>query len=640
MNGLPSPGPVQAGQICDPANLPVPPPTGLACQLTSETGTYQIPGQFLNALMGDVILSPNNGSLIGNMLMALSPAQFHSHSGLMTENFGQVTHCTAAQDRIAAYLDTDALQIPTRFKPEQLQYLWPGSITQTVDDAVSTAATWRDPQMPNMLYNPGGFAPVDQTVWNGDQDGGRFVLIHPVVVKPMPGNESAARPQLQAAANVAASKGSKIDSNGTVLNSPGCYYSFYCYTLPEESAGFTNAADSSAHWAQGASPAVCSSFIWLCMKQANIACVTANKYEANADFTSAAIAEGADAGSNTLDGLIFYSETERQTAGQLLFTELQTLIQNQGQPFTSIPILGSDEVSKLASQIMNDFAFGNPDMAGRSNWQQPGMANAVSPDNILFWNTPYFGYQEPLQYLAPHTEQYTISRWVTTTQYGNLSGTITVGGQPAPGAYVWVYTGMETYADQNGNYLLTGVPYGTYNIHASVTQNGFYYSNGQTGQPVTISAPDQQLSIDLPTAEDFRTISMTLYLSCDHGDDNPFHAHGVQYEGPSTMSVQLSPWSITGDLSYSFDYNGGGYFNVQYKITVSLASDLSVNIEINSQIFDDGSGTLQASGAPLQFNVAPDGNQHAFTTPPVEATGTGYHNGPASLVATVTNNPT
>jgi hypothetical protein len=164
-------------------------------------------------------------------------------------------------------------------------------------------------------------------------------------------------------------------------------------------------------------------------------------------------------------------------------------------------------------------------------------------------------------------------------------------------------------------------------------------SNGQNGQAVKISAPNQQLNIDIPTGPtDFRTVTMTLCLSCDHGDDNPFHTHGVQYEGPSTVSIQLSPFNIDGSTSYSFDYNGGGYFNVQYKISLSLTSDFSVNVEINTQIYDDG-GNLQTTGTPLQFNVVPDGNQHAFTTS-TEATGTGYHNGPAILVATVSNTQT
>jgi len=632
MSALPYPGPVVAGQICDPANIPAAAAAAhLACQLTNETGVYQIPGQFLNALKGDVVLSPGNGSIIGTMLMALSPAQYHSHSGLMTGNFGQITHCTASEERLAAYRDGVA-GIPTRFSPEQLQYLWPGSITQTVDDAVN-GANWRDPQMPNKTYSIAGFNAVDQTVW----DGGRFVLIHPILVKPLVENEPVARPQLKAAADIAISKGATIDNNGTMQTNPGCYYSFYGYTLPEESAGFTDVADASAHWAQGASPAVCSSFVWLCMKEGGIACVTTNQYETNADFTQSALDSGAAAVATTLDGLFFYSRAERQPAARVLFAQLTSDIENQEGAFASIPVLGSDIASQLAEQIVNDFAFGNPDMAGSSNWQSPGTGNAVSPDDILFWNPPCFGYSEPLQYLAAHSEQYTVSRWVAVAQYGTLTGKVTLQGQPVSGAYVWL-PDQGTYTDENGNYTLNNIGYGSYDIHPSVTQNGFFFSNGQTGQKITISAPSQQFDIDLPTGSvDFRTVTMTLFLSCDHGDDNPFNTHGVQYEGPTTQSLQLSPWSIEAKTSFSFDYNGGGYFNVQYRISLSLAADLSVNVEINSQIFDDGSGNLQAMGTPLQVNVAPDGAQHAFTAKPVEATGVGYHNGPAILVGVITN---
>src|SRR6266516_5064235 len=118
---LPAPGPVAAGQICDPANLPDPLPAGLACQLTDETNAYQIPGQFLNALKGDTVLSPADGFIIGALLMSLVPPQFHSHSGIMTTNFGQITHCTASEDRIGAYLAYNLL-VPYKLQPEQLKY--------------------------------------------------------------------------------------------------------------------------------------------------------------------------------------------------------------------------------------------------------------------------------------------------------------------------------------------------------------------------------------------------------------------------------------------------------------------------------------------------------------------------------------
>ncbi len=388
MSDLPPPGPVQAGQICDPANITAAEAATaaanhLSCQLGGQPANYQMPGQFLNALMGDVILSPANGSLIGDMLMSLSPAQYHSHSGMMTANFTQITHCTADKSRIGNFLNTDVLGIPTSFKGEQLQYLFPGSITQTVDDSVNGVA-FRDPELPNKTYIVSGFTPENQTVW----DGGRFVLIQPLVVKPAPENEPTARPQLQAAANVALSKGATIDNNGDFVKYPGCYYSFYGYTLPEQAADFGDPAPATANWAKGASPAVCASFIWLCMKQAEIACVTTSKYETDSDFSASAIAGGAAASNNTLDGLFFYPEAERQTAGQVLHAELQSDIENQEGVFASVPIVGSDVASSLADQICNMFASGNPNLPNNSNWKNPGTGNAVSPDDMTFWNPP------------------------------------------------------------------------------------------------------------------------------------------------------------------------------------------------------------------------------------------------------------
>jgi hypothetical protein len=64
-------------------------------------------------------------------------------------------------------------------------------------------------------------------------------------------------------------------------------------------------------------------------------------------------------------------------------------------------IPGVDEAiaGPIADQLLNCFAFGDANMAGNSGWQNPGDGNAVSPDNILWWNPPYYGYAEPLQFL-------------------------------------------------------------------------------------------------------------------------------------------------------------------------------------------------------------------------------------------------
>ena len=51
------------------------------------------------------------------MFGALTPPQHHGHSGIMTANFFEITHCTAAVERITDNVNKDALGIPTSLRP-------------------------------------------------------------------------------------------------------------------------------------------------------------------------------------------------------------------------------------------------------------------------------------------------------------------------------------------------------------------------------------------------------------------------------------------------------------------------------------------------------------------------------------------
>ena len=76
---------------------------GLVCQATPETREVVTPARFLNALKGDVILSPGGNGSIGGLLLQVTPPQHYSHSGIMTRNYDQVTHSTASEDRLMDY---------------------------------------------------------------------------------------------------------------------------------------------------------------------------------------------------------------------------------------------------------------------------------------------------------------------------------------------------------------------------------------------------------------------------------------------------------------------------------------------------------------------------------------------------------
>ena len=219
--------------------------------------------------------------MIAALFAALSPPQHHGHSGIMTANFFEITHCTAAPDRITDNINTDGLGIATSLNPSMLQYAWPGSITQSIDDATNTRP----------FTDPGGTT-YQLNSFNTDSIGDGFEIIPPLVVKPLPQDEATTRPALSAAADTARSKGAQYDSNGRMIQPGGCYYSFFGYTSPQIAAGFTAPAPADAGWAQGLSPAVCSSFVWLSLKEQGVPLVTSHQFESLSDFSPVAVAGG------------------------------------------------------------------------------------------------------------------------------------------------------------------------------------------------------------------------------------------------------------------------------------------------------------------------------------------------------------
>jgi Carboxypeptidase regulatory-like domain len=216
---------------------------------------------------------------------------------------------------------------------------------------------------------------------------------------------------------------------------------------------------------------------------------------------------------------------------------------NQEDGLGSIPGINDTVAGPIADQLLNCFAFGDPNMVGQSNWQDPGVGNAVSPGNIALWSPPYFGYAEPLQYLPSHTDQYTPSEWVKVTTHGTISGKVTRSdtGAPVPGALVWAnlnVDGMYAHSGAYGSYTLPTVPLGTYALKATATltvgSTQEEFTNDQ-GVDYTLTSANngngvQDLVISPPPAI-FRQINIEYQISADHGDSNPWNPHGVETAG-------------------------------------------------------------------------------------------------------------
>jgi hypothetical protein len=627
----PSPGPVQAGADCDPDNISDAAAASaaslhLACQLTNETGERSMPGSYQNAQMGDVILAPGGDSPIAKLLRGLTPPQHYAHSGIMTQNQVEITHCTAADSRYGDY--TTGIGGVGGIQPDVLQYGWPGCITQTLDNAIGGQNTI-DPS--GKVYYIGDFnsAPTPE-----------FSLVPPLVIKPLPENEETARPVLRTVAATARSKGAQIDGQGNLTFQKGaCYYSLYAYTKPEIGAGFGDPAPAEAGWAQGLTPAVCSAFIWLCMKENGVALLGPGEFESASELSLNAVQAGAAVETTTLDGLFYYSQQDRAQAATVLNAIFQSQILEKEGVFQS-SFASTVIASSIADQIMNMFAFGNPNMYGSSAWQNPGDANAVSPDNISWWNPPLFGYAEPVQYLQPHTEQYTSSKWTPYATSGTVSGVVTLLGAPTANVNVQVYDGKSAVTGPNGQYTLTNVPVGSYSLAASFESGGSEYSNGLDGQPVQLTSANPNVTANIALTllpDNYRDLVVVCQVtSCNHSDGNPENPHGPQVGPINTYHVELGPGQPASGCWYGFDYNGGGYFTAGIAVNALLTLDLSVEVQVIATITDDGSGKVQNTYTN-SFNV-PQDCWGSLDVSSFEATGTGYTNGPVSFTITASNN--
>jgi hypothetical protein len=186
------------------------------------------------------------------------------------------------------------------------------------------------------------------------------------------------------------------------------------------------------------------------------------------------------------------------------------------------------------------------------------------------------------------------------------------------------------------------VPIGTYALKAQgvVQDHGINaeYTNGG-GDTVTLTAANSNITHDIVlhgAPINYRRMDATFSLTCDHGDANPFNTHGVQSAGPYFRQVTVNPGQLTNGFSYTYDYNGGGYFHVDYQWSVALLADLSLEVTLTATMRDDGSNDFQVQYTVGPFNVPMGTSWSGWIE--VEHSGFSYHNGPAHMTFSVTNN--
>jgi hypothetical protein len=546
------PLPPKVGNPCDPDNPPEGMPEGhpgdLVCQWTPKTKQVTINPQFLNARKGDVILCPSSGnaSLVDGMLMQVNPPQLYGHSGIMTRNFEQITHCTASQQRIQDNSHGDWLPDQNDdegFDPDALEYAWPGVLTQTVDHAVN-GETIKDPGGTSYSFQSFNSTPSEITFNN------QFLIIPPLVVKPDPVLETAqTRKLLNAAADFA------------FQNTQNYHYSFYGFTnpasdalnAPSQSAG---GLDSSSAWAYGTKGAVCSSFIWQMMKQSGVNAYGKDKYatkEELSQYAKQTLGLNLDQNSpGTLDGLAYYTAAERLACGQWLWHAVNNAAYSQAS--FADKIVAPSALVYPADQLCNAFAtndcatpneptttplidvpvignVGGITLGSDSQpWQNPGDSNAVSPSNLLAWNGPdkdpncVLGYSEPLVYCPSTSATVPVYEWAAPKQYcQQISGLVELNNEPQPDVTVTIpgLDSAQTGTGSDGKYSFKNIPNGKWVIKAQKpfkTPDGeLAYYDGQVlvnvNQKGAMEAPT--IKMRAPDEPNIRTVVISGHASID-----------------------------------------------------------------------------------------------------------------------------
>lgn len=588
-----APPPAEGGE-CDPDNLPELTQQqldeGWVCQSTPETREVITPARFLNALKGDIILSPGGNGLIGGLLRQVSPAQVYSHCGIMTRNYDQITHSTASESRLLDHPNGTIYTEPAPsegYLPNILKYQWPGVITQSIEHAVF-GEELTDPDFPDKKYTVSGFG---YSPAGADIDG-HWELVPPLVVKPDPLLETAEiRAKLRQVANDALSQ------------TGNSHYRFFCYTDPTLGQRPEGVAPASSGWAAGTYPSVCSSFLWMTLKRQGVHLESANATVSPADLEKPDVAAGAQVGNATPDGLYLYTASERRAAADWLKTELgrrvargleEQLAAKLGQMPADILSgpgdLFSDIIDDVGNQVLNTFASDWADTAAKDSerWKNLQDANAISPDNILLWDSPgaigLYGYAAPLSFRSSRLEELVIHRWRKVPTKGKLRGRVWYQGAPVAGALVQVFDGKTDYTDASGAYEISAIPFGNYTVKA--LKDNIQGITASTIVPFNLSQPEKSLDITLqPPADVYRRVQIQLRIQTTDDESWPWddeHADTSYFR-----EVLVQPWHSHEDVYISQQM--GGEIRIEVRLYIDLNMDRSINVNLNAKMFEGSS---------------------------------------------------
>jgi len=562
--------PIVIEHECDPDNVPDVLPEGTTCQFTGIYDWRFHPGQILNAKKGDILLSSAGGGIIGQLLQHLSPAQYYSHSGIMTKNHIEVRHSTASDEWLLDH--PDGYKGSNGFNADALRYLWPGTITQSIDHA-----TYGEP-----MTSPEGKVYMISSFSFHSNNADTNTIAGPLVVKPQPQLETAdVRQNLHRIADAA----SGIRG----------HYRFYGYTRPQLALEPAGVAPASAGWAAGTVPTVCSSLIWLACQKAGVRLEGGNSIESSSDFEYIDITRGAKAAPDTLDGLYLYSSETRVSAANWLYDYIYNKALSKagfwGRLLTDAP-------DNVANQVVNTFASDFVDNGSKDSdaWKDTGDANAVSPDNTMFWDSPgpgnkngfgsVYGYAEDLFYSPGGYDKVPVYKWKFVPTKGDLTGVIVAADGSVNGATVSLLgSGQpDVVVGADGKFSFNNVAAGDYTVQAGVNIKNYWESASQTVH-ITAGTKTNVILALQPPPEIHREITISIHMEITNKQLAACGTCTTIFD--LTKTVWVHPFHSHDSMDFEARFDPGkdvrGYIN----FSVDLGADLAVTVKWGAQEIDD-----------------------------------------------------
>ena len=233
--------------------------------------------------------------------------------------------------------------------------------------------------------------------------------------------------------------------------------------------------------------------------------------------------------------------------------------------------------------------------------------------------------------------------------WGSITGTVRLNGAPVPHAHVFVYLpGGDAITADDGTYTLSDIPIGSYALKAQyviVTDGvGVGVDNGLGGQPVTLTAENPNVVQDINLqglSQGYRRLDLQYSITCGHWDTNPA-VHIAQFtenQGPFNFSIDVNPGNIVGSHTYTYDYAGGGYFQISYEFDISLLADFSISVTVTAAMRNAGPAPMpiieQYTEGPVYIGM--DASRSGEIDMKYEVWGV-YTNGPSTFTWKVTNN--